>query len=69
LGKAIEPTNASGEKKKARVVQSDNLSALEFGQRRESGLEHPPSGVTKSGYKAVEDKFWAVGSRPSVSLM
>lgn len=59
----------SKKQKVSLIVQCDNLPSLKFGHGRERGLEHAANGMPKTGYKIIQNQFWMVGCRTSMSLM
>ena len=50
------------------VVQGDDLSTFELGERREEGTEESSDRETEPGLEVVEDEFGRVRSRTSVAL-
>lgn len=50
------------------IVESDNLSALEFWYLRQKSLEHTANCMTQSGIEVVQDQFRVVSSDTAMTL-
>ena len=48
------------EEEVALIVQRDNLTALEFGHRREQSLEKAANGMAETSDKTIEDELWVM---------